>query len=273
MASIVVYDSGVGGLTIYSEIAKQSTKHDITFVSDNEAFPYGTKSDTELIKRVTAVVEKIALKYAPNILVIACNTASTIVLPILREQFAFAIVGVVPAIKPAAQLSKTNKLALLATPATIARPYTDELIQEHAKECDVLRIGSADLVLMAENKLAGRPVDLVLLGRVIQPILEDPFIDVLVLACTHFPLIKTEISTLLTAQKRKLTLLDSGEAVARRVSSILSKNHGMQNKYANSSLESAKKTATFTRDNINDELKSVLDSYGFSNVDYLSISE
>ena len=124
MSLIAVFDSGVGGLSIYQEIVKQCPDHNYVFISDNLAFPYGTKNEDDLIGRVLTVIDQVDKQYHPDLLVVACNTASTLALPALRQQFKFPIVGVVPAIKPAAKITKSKVIGLLATPGTIARSYT-----------------------------------------------------------------------------------------------------------------------------------------------------
>ena len=155
MSRIVIFDSGVGGLSIYQEVVKKCPNHDYVFVSDNLAFPYGTKPEAELIERVVSVVKVVEEQYKPDLLVVACNTASTIALPSLRSRFNFPIVGVVPAIKPAAKLTKSKVIGLLATPGTIARSYTQSLIDDFAQDCTVVKVGSSKLVGMAEQKICG----------------------------------------------------------------------------------------------------------------------
>jgi len=216
MTRIAIFDSGVGGLSIYTEIKQKLPESQYIFVSDNEAFPYGTKDENELKHRVLEVVERINAQFAPDLLVIACNTASTVVLPLLRDKFAFHIVGVVPAIKPAARLTKSNIIGLLATPATINREYTDQLINDFATECDVIKVGSSRLVQIAEDKLHGRNIDEQQIKTEIQPLLDTENIDVIVLACTHFPLLNNEISKIINVES-DVCLLDSGEGIANRV--------------------------------------------------------
>jgi len=186
--SVVIYDSGVGGL-----------------------------SEPELKQRVTQVVEQIAARYGPSILVVACNTASTVLLPSLRKKFEFDIVGVVPAIKPAAAISKTRSIGLLATQATVTRSYTNTLIDTFASDCQVIRVGSHELVEMAERKLRGQTLDLEVLGAILAPFLQTPELDVVVLACTHFPLLREEIASCFAAENRLITLVDSSVGIANRV--------------------------------------------------------
>ncbi|MGS0727344.1 aspartate/glutamate racemase family protein, partial [Shewanella sp. 0m-11] len=128
------------------------------------------------------------------------------------------IVGVVPAIKPAAQISKAHHIGLLATPGTIKRSYTRELIEEFAGDCKVDLFGSSELVMLAEAKLAGETVDLIKLASQLKPI-QLSNLDTLVLGCTHFPILAAEIQSVLG---KGVTLLDSGKAVAQRVRYLLS---------------------------------------------------
>lgn len=218
---ILVFDSGVGGLSVAREIQQRLPLNPLVYASDNAFFPYGTKGETELIARVDVVIGELLLRYPADILVIACNTASTLTLPYLRSKLSVPIVGVVPAIKPAALMSKTGVIGLLATPATVARPYTHELIREYAATCRVISLGSSELVQIAEQKLRGEVIDANAIGRIAQELMradQAGQMDVLVLACTHFPLLKDELMQHLPAQ---LKLIDSGAAIARRVEFLL----------------------------------------------------
>lgn len=256
MATIVVYDSGVGGLTIYQEIVNRCTNNDIIFVSDNDAFPYGTKAEFELVDRVHSVVKAIARQYAPDVLVVACNTASTVALPVIRESVDFDVVGVVPAIKPAAQSSANKRFALLATPGTISRQYTHDLISRFASECDVVSVGSSELVQLAEDKLQGKAVDLSKINAILMPIIVDKKIDVLVLACTHFPLLNNEIESILKANFRKVKLLDSGLAIAQRVEFLLNQKSELS--------EHSGRIAAFTKAIDQQQCLNNLSAYQFS---------
>lgn len=218
---ILVFDSGVGGLSIVQEIQQKLPFAPLVYASDNAFFPYGTKGEAELIARVDAVLRKITASYAVDIIVVACNTASTLALPHIRSHFSQPIVGVVPAIKPAAALSQSQVIGLLATPATVVRPYTHNLIREHAPEAEVISVGSSELVQLAEHKLRGGVVAAEQLKDILQPFFTHPRaqeMDVLVLACTHFPLLRAELAAQFPA---RVQLIDSGEAIARRVASLL----------------------------------------------------
>lgn len=221
MRTIAIYDSGVGGLSIFQAVQQRLPQHQYVFVSDNQAFPYGTKSEQALIPRVAQVVNGIIDAYRPDLLVVACNTASTVALPGLRKRWDMPFVGVVPAIKPAAALSQAKCIGVLATPATVQRAYTLQLIDEFAADCRVIRHGSSRLVAIAEQKLRGSPVSLDEIARELKPFLAHPELDVLVFACTHFPLLNKEIESIFQQHSHAAMLLDSRAGIARRVASLL----------------------------------------------------
>lgn len=148
--TVLVFDSGVGGLSVYDEIRRLLPDLHYIYAFDNVAFPYGEKSETFIVERVVEIVTAVQQRYPLSLAVIACNTASTVSLPALREKFAFPVVGVVPAIKPAARLTANGVVGLLATRATVKRPYTHELIARFANECQIAMLGSAELVELAE---------------------------------------------------------------------------------------------------------------------------
>lgn len=233
-ARVLFFDSGMGGLSVLKETAKLIPEASLYYLFDHEGFPYGKKTEEYLRQRVRSLLEQTIKVIRPDVIVIACNTASTTVLPILREAIDVPVVGVVPAIKPAAELSKKKSIALLATPGTVNRAYTDFLINEFAYDCKVMRIGSEELVHLAEDALLSacqahmsfdqfckEGCDMEWLSKILQPILtcpDDKRPDTVVLGCTHFPLVKKQIAAILGPS---ITLIDSGEAVARRVSALL----------------------------------------------------
>ena len=230
---ILFFDSGVGGLSVLQDVYKLIPRASYYYLFDHECFPYGNKSEVFLQKRVCTLLLALSEKIHPDLIVIACNTASTIVLPTLREHFKVPIVGVVPAIKPAAKLSVKQHIALLATEGTVKRAYTDFLINEFASLCKVMKIGSQELVRLCESHLMQdhdlsseehqrlQEQTLISLRNILSPILALPpksQPDVVVLGCTHFPLLKAEIAAILGPH---IQLVDSGEAVARRVQYLL----------------------------------------------------
>jgi glutamate racemase len=218
---VTVFDSGVGGLSVLREIADLLPEVELAFVGDNGNFPYGTKPADQLLDLIESSVRRAVAATRPDILVIACNTASTLALPRLRGFVTVPVVGVVPAIKPAARHSRSKVIGLLATPATVARPYTQALIDEFAADCTVLRVGSAALVELAERRLRGETVDRAELTDILAPFFAGDAgarLDTIVLACTHFPLLRDDLAA---AAPRRVIWLDSGAAIARRVASLL----------------------------------------------------
>src|SRR5690554_2576897 len=151
---VLIFDSGVGGLSVLKEIHQHQPQLQLQYLVDNAAFPYGTKEDAFLTNRIIEVCSSAVAELQPDILVIACNTASTLALPQLRQLLNIPVVGVVPAIKTAANLSKTKVIGLIATPATVSRPYTDNLISEFAPHCNVHMLGSSELVYWAESYIS-----------------------------------------------------------------------------------------------------------------------
>ncbi|WP_435235576.1 glutamate racemase [Psychromonas sp. PT13] len=216
---VLIFDSGVGGLSVYQEIIHVNPNINSYYLFDNACFPYGELEDDFLINRLTALLLSFVNKHPVDLIVIACNSASTVALDVLRSHLSVPIVGVVPAIKPAAQLTKNAVIGLLATPATIHRHYTVHLIEQFAVNFEVLKIGSTELVKLAENKLHGLPIDVNCLNKILAPWLSLPVRpDIIVLGCTHFPLLKEEIAACFQHQ---VTLVDSGKAIAHRVSLLL----------------------------------------------------
>ena len=220
---VLVFDSGVGGLSVLREISHRIPHAELVFACDNAAFPYGIISEQRLMERVVEVMKLLLRETEPDIAVIACNTASTLVLEELRRQFDIPFVGVVPAIKPAAAQSQSKVIGLLATPGTVERHYTDSLISDFAPGCTVVRVGSSELVYIAEQKLRGTPPETAVLKQVVAPFLKQNELDSVVLACTHFPLLVDELKPLLPA---KVQWIDSGEAIARRVETLLRSDNG-----------------------------------------------
>ena len=175
-----------------------------------------------MISRATKVLLQACAQLSPDLVVIACNTASTVVLPSLRTQLDIPIVGVVPAIKTAATISQSKTIALLATPGTVERPYTQQLIDEHAADCQVIRVGSSQLVRAIESHIHGDVIDTEYLQQIISQLTEQlrgDKIDTVVLGCTHFPLIADRFKEI----KPEWQWIDSGAAIASRVNDLLYK--------------------------------------------------
>ncbi len=218
---ILIFDSGAGGLSIAQKVLQKIPGAHIVYGADNAFYPYGTKSDTLLTSRIITQVDDWYHSERPDIIVIACNTASTLALDLLRSEIPCPFVGVVPAIKPASNLTKTGVIGVLATPATISRPYTERLIDEFAPNHKVLLSGSDSLVDIAEKKLSTGKVDKAELNNELESLFKQPHgekIDTVVLACTHFPLIKPEMAEL---RREGIQWTDSGDAIANRVASLV----------------------------------------------------
>ena len=215
----LIFDSGIGGLSVSAHIAAHLPDMRLIYAADDAFRPYGNKSQDQLKARLPGLLRTLELAIEPDVIVIACNTASTAALPDIRKMCRAPIVGVVPAIKPAAQLSQAQAIGVLGTPGTISRDYVGGLIRDFASACEVTLHGSTALVEMAERKLAGEPVDMSALAQEISPLFTSHSApDIIVLACTHFPLLADELSR---AAPKGVSFIDSGEAIARRVKSLL----------------------------------------------------
>lgn len=216
---LAVFDSGVGGLSIVQSLDRQLGNYQLSYLFDNALFPYGELGESTLVARVLNLVVPFCQIHRPDLLVIACNTASTVVLKPLRQMLSIPVVGVVPAIKPACEISQSKIIGLLATPATIGRSYTKQLIERFSNHCTVLKIGSTELVEIAEQKLSAQTPNLEQLSSIVSVWLKakvQP--DVVVLGCTHFPLLRNELGAIFGKNTR---LVDSGQAVAKRVATLL----------------------------------------------------
>jgi glutamate racemase len=251
---VLVFDSGVGGLSVLDAIAASGAALELDYVADNAWLPYGLKSDAELRARVPALLHSITQQWAPDLVVVACNTASTIALDAVRAALTVPVVGVVPPIKPAAALTRTGVIGILATPATVRRAYTSDLIAQFAPDKRVIRFGSSALVTAAEQKLRGEPVDQAAITEAIEGLFAVPGgadLDVVALACTHFPLLHKELAA---AAPRACVWLDSGEAIARRVTSVLIASRGAPKM----------SRAGFTDAGVINSLRPALEARGFS---------
>ena len=220
-APILFFDSGVGGLSVLGPVRAVLSRAPIVYAADNDGFPYGPKSEMEVATRVCALLGRLTERYRPALVVIACNTASTIALSHVRAALAVPVVGTVPAIKPAAALSRTRVIGVLGTVATVRQPYVDRLAAQFAGDCLVLRHGSGRLVELAEAKLRGAATDPADYANEFAGLFAQPGgdrIDTVVLACTHFPLVAAELAT---AAPRPLSFVDGGAGIARRVAHLL----------------------------------------------------
>ncbi|MCB1542373.1 MAG: glutamate racemase [Rhodoblastus sp.] len=219
---ILTFDSGLGGLTVFREIAKLIPVADHLYAADDAAFPYGDWAADDLVWRVMAVMRRLVADFDPHIVCIACNTASTLVLPHLRAAFPeIPFVGTVPAIKPAAGRSRSQMISVLATPGTVMRDYTRELVQAFAAHCRVELVGSKNLARIAEDFMHGRPVsDEAISAEIARCFVQDGErrTDEIVLACTHYPLLTAHFERL---APWPVEWIDPAPAIARRVEFVL----------------------------------------------------
>jgi glutamate racemase len=219
-AKVLVFDSGLGGLTVLREIARARPDTDLCLVADDAAFPYAGLDDRILTERVVLVLQRFIEALEPSLVVIACNTASTLALPALRARFSIPFVGTVPAVKPACAQSRTKRISVLATSATVRRDYTRELIREFASHCHVTLVGSEKLAEYAEAVLRGKAVaDDLIRAEVARCFVDDgERTDAVVLACTHYPLILDRLERIAAWP---VSWLDPAPAIARRASQLL----------------------------------------------------
>jgi glutamate racemase len=220
---VLVFDSGLGGLTVFAEIRKLLDNANLVYAADDAAFPYGARSEADVIQRIEQIMEWLIAGQKPDLICIACNTASTIALKPLRNRFPhMPFVGTVPAIKPAAKMSRSKMITVLATPATVTREYTRELVRDYAADCAVELVGSRRLASLAETYMQGEAVDDQAIATEITPCFkfldDDRRTDTIVLACTHYPLLSEQFSRL---APWPVAWIDPAPAIARRVLHVL----------------------------------------------------
>jgi glutamate racemase len=221
-ARVLLFDSGMGGLTVARAVRHELPFAQLVYAADNAAFPFGAWPEDALVRRILAVMAELVDRVHPDLVVIACNTASTIALAQLRDRFKVPFVGTVPAIKPAAAQTKSGIVGVLATPGTVRREYTHGLIQSFAANCRVLLHGAPGLAEMAERKLKGTAVDLDELRAEISPVFVEEQgrrTDIVVLGCTHYPLLSDELARV---EPWVVRYINPAPAIARRVADVLS---------------------------------------------------
>ncbi len=259
---VLFFDSGVGGLSVLAPARALLPHMPVVYVADSAGFPYGTKSEAQIAARVPALLGRLAERFRPRLVVIACNTASTIALATVREALDLPIVGTVPAIKPAALLSVTRTIGVLGTEATVRQPYVDDLTARFAGDCVVLRHGSAELVTLAEAKLRGEPTSPARYAAILDGLFGQPggdAIDTIVNACTHFPLVTEELAA---AAPRAVRFVDGGPGIARRIAHLTAGQDWLAAPAAG--------IAVFTRrDAASDALAPALARYGLDAVESL----
>jgi glutamate racemase len=218
---LVVFDSGIGGLSVLSEIRRRVPEAGIVYVADDRAFPYGDWEEAPLKEHVVQLVGRLIARFSPDAVVIACNTASTLVLPDLRAAHRLPFVGTVPAIKPAAERTQSGVIGVLATPGTMRRDYTRALIRDFAQSCHVRLVGSYELAPLAESVMRGERVPDAAIRTEIEPAfieVEGRRTDAVVLACTHYPFLLDRFEAI---APWPVAWVDPAPAIARRVVSLL----------------------------------------------------
>ncbi len=257
---VLLLDSGVGGLSVLDAIRRRLPEAEAVYVADTGFYPYGIRADEALIGRVPALLKALCRRYAPDLVVIACNTASTLVLPATRAALSVPVVGCVPAIKPAA--ARGRSIGILGTPGTVRRAYTDDLVARFAADHRIVRHGSAELVALAERKLSSGRIAPEIVAEAVAPLFDQgETIDAVVLACTHFPLLRAELEA---AAPYPVDWIDSAEAIARRVESLLGRGRGGARKRRGESGDIAVATS---RGAALERLEACLPAHGFARVE------
>jgi glutamate racemase len=218
----LVFDSGLGGLSVLAEIRRLRPDVKIIYAADDAAFPYGRLGEAALVARVETVMATLIAEAEPDVVVIACSTASTLALPPLRAAYShLPFVGTVPAIKPAAAASRSGLISVLATRGTVARDYTHALVRDHAGDCEVTLVGSSLLAVISERVMRGETVEDSEIAREIAPCFVERNgrrTDHVVLACTHFPLIVDRLERL---SLWPVGFVDPAPAIARRLDGVV----------------------------------------------------
>jgi len=245
-----VFDSGLGGLTVLREIVGARPDAHYVYVADDAFFPYGHHGEDQIIARVVPLIGELIEAHAPDLVVIACNTASTLVMSHLRERYTVPFVGTVPAIKPACAQSKTKRVSVLGTKGTVQREYTRALIRDFAQGCEVTLVGSAELASLAEAALSGAEVSDAAISAELAPCFigdgaTDPVrTDTIVLACTHYPLL---MDRLVRLAPWKVDWIDPAPAIARRVSDLLGPPGGEADQAGAEMIFTSKRPHTLSR--------------------------
>jgi glutamate racemase len=218
---ILIFDSGLGGLTVARAVRVLLPDAHYLYGADIAAFPYGAWDEPLLVERIVEVMARFIAEARPDVVVVACNTASTLALVRLRAAFPLPFVGTVPAIKPAAAQTKSRIIGVLATPGTVNREYTQTLIHTFAFHCTVVLHGAPRLAGLAEAKLRGAAPDLDAIRQEIRPVFRRRNglrTDTVVLGCTHYPLLLPELEA---AAPWPVHFIDPAPAIARRVASVV----------------------------------------------------
>jgi glutamate racemase len=274
MLKVLIFDSGVGGLSISHSLFEVLPQAEQILLSDNAYFPYGEMAEDALVDRVTTLLTKAASQLQPDCIVVACNTVSTIALEKIRTTLSIPVIGVVPAIKPAAEMSSSKVIGLLATPATVERSYTADLVNNFADDCILISVGTTRLVEIAEQRLRGEDVDEAEVAKIVELFIRaegEQQLDTVVLGCTHFPLISDILQKVLP---ESITLVDSSIAIARQAKKVL--QDAVPEKLAASLLQSEQQIirhhSLLTKDINYDDLAAGFRHFGFNKPELFNAS-
>ena len=218
---VLLFDSGVGGLSVLREARTVMPAQQFIYVADDAAFPYGNWSQDALRQRIVALFGELLEAFRPALSIVACNTASTLVLSDLRAAYDLPFVGTVPAIKPAAERTRSGLISVLATPGTVEREYTYDLIRQFAGRCAVTLVGQGELAELAERYLVGEMIDQQRVGELIAPCFvtqDGRKTDIVVLGCTHYPFLANQFRA---AAPWPVDWLDPAEAISKHAGSVL----------------------------------------------------
>lgn len=255
--SILVFDSGIGGLSVLREARVLMPQKKYVYVADDAAFPYGDWEEEPLKQRMITLFGELIERFNPEIMVIACNTASTLGIAALREAYPDKVfVGTVPAIKPAAERTKSGLVSVLATPGTVKRQYTHHLIEEYATSCHVRLVGSTKLAALAETYIRGGYTDEKAVADEIAPCFyerDGKHTDIIVLACTHYPFL---VNRMRKMAPWPVDWIDTSEAIARRAASL------SVEVYDEAGEKLTRDEAYFTREQVDDGTKNLLLGFG-----------
>lgn len=257
---ILFFDSGIGGLTVMRAAKLKLPEYQFIYIADDAYFPYGEKCAKELKEHILHLFQKLIIRFNPSMCVIACNTASTLILEDLRQEFPNCLfVGTVPAIKLAAQNTRSGLISVLATPGTVKRDYTKKLINSFAQNCEVTLVGAENLAAISENYMRTNNINLELLKTEIAPVFNtenNKYTDIVVLACTHYPFL---INQMRNVAKWPVDWLDPSEAIANRIKNLLEKNQ-IISEFNNEKID----IAYFTSNNVDFLTKRLLQAFGLT---------
>lgn len=264
--TILIFDSGVGGLSVYNKVKQMLPYAYYVYLFDNEGFPYGEKSQQFILKRVMNIITAIKQLHHVDLIILACNTVSIISLSYLRKKFICPIIGIVPAIKCATRLTRNGVIGLLVTPTTLKSNYIRNITNQFIKNYQFLQIGTSELVYLAEAKLHGKHVALSTIRTLLDPWLKIPTPpDTIILGCTHFPLLHEELQIILP---NNIHLIDSSNNVAKKATWLIN-NNIIINKVDNNLTKNKAYCLNLTPSVL--ELYSTLKYYGFNELHQLNL--